>query len=275
MRYAVKVAYDGRRFHGSQIQPGLRTVEGDFLDAAEKLGIVQDRSNFSRASRTDAGVSALGNVFVFESDFRNDAIVPALNSRLRDIRIRGIIPVSEDFNPRWATRRNYRYYLPYTPEFDVGRAKNAASLFRGTHDFSSYTRDRTKTPIIEIEEIMVKEGTLSLGFDNDAAARHDIISFLQIDISAQHFLWNMVRWMVGTIAAAGFGKIGEEGIRSSLGGASLPKAVKPARPDLLLLMDVEYGDAFRMTPLEVGGEDIFPDTAGSLFAPIFCALFGV
>ena len=273
MRYAVKVAYDGRMFHGSQIQPGLRTVEGDFLAAAEGLGIIGDRTTFLRASRTDAGVSALGNVFVFESDFRSDAILPALNSRLRDIWVWGIAPVSGDFNPRWAVRRRYRYYLGYGPEFDVNRAREAAALFRRTHDFSSYTKDRAKNPVIEIEDITVRKGNLSLNLEDEGPA--EMLRFLQIDISARHFLWNMVRWIVGVITAAGFEKIAEEEIRNSLDGAVLPAAVKLARPEPLVLLDVEYGDVFHMTPFEVGAEDIFPESGPNLFASIFTALFGV
>ena len=273
MRYAVKVAYDGRRFHGSQIQPGLRTVEGDFLAAAGKLGIIKNRTTFSRASRTHAGVSALGNVFVFESDFREDAIVPALNSRLRDIWIRGISPVSGDFNPRWAAKRKYRYYLPYGEFFDVRRAKKMASLFLGTHDFSSYTKDRSKTPIIKIEDVIVKEGSLSLGFNGGESK--EILRFLQIDISAQYFLWNMVRWIVGVITAAGLNKIEKQVIRNSLDGSLIPPAVKLACPELLLLTDVEYGDSFRMKPFDVGQKNIFSEQGGNLFMPMFSALFSV
>ncbi len=274
MRYAVKVAYDGRRFHGSQIQPGLRTVEGDFLAAAEKIGIVADRTTFSRASRTDAGVSALSNVFVFESDFRKDAIVPALNSRLRDIWIRGITPVAGDFNPRWAARRKYRYYLPYGRDLSVEKTKIAAGLFCGKHDFSGYTKDNSKNSIIEIEDIMVTEGSLSISFSGKGECK-ELLRFLQIDISAQYFLWNMVRWIVGVIRAAGLDKIEEQAIRNSLDGALLPPTVKLARPDLLVLTEIEYGDDFHMEPFEIGTENIFPESDAGLFKPMFYALLGV
>jgi len=274
MRYAVKVAYDGRRFHGSQIQLGLRTVEGDFLAAAEKIGIITDRTTFSRASRTDAGVSALGNVFVFESDFRRDAIVPALNSRLRDIWIRGISPVTGDFNPRWAARRKYRYYLPYGRDLSVEKAKSAAGLFCGKHDFSGYTKDNSKNSIIEIKDIMVKEGSLSINFSEKGECK-ELLRFLQIDLTAQYFLWNMVRWIVGVITAAGFEKIGEEEIRNSLSGALLSPTVKLARPDLLLLTEIEYGDDFHMESFEFRTENIFQESGTGLFKPMFSALLGV
>ncbi len=239
MRYAARVAYDGRRFHGSQIQPGLRTVEGDFLAAAEKLGIITDRTTFSRASRTDAGVSALGNVFVFSSDFRTNAIIPALNSRLKDIRICNISEVPESFNPRWATMRHYRYYLPYGEGFDMERAEEAISLFRGLHDFSSYTRDRDKNPEIEVSLAAMQEGNLVMRVGNDIS--EEILRFARIDISAPYFLWNMVRWIVGAVEAAGYGRIGVEDIVRSFSGTPLPSEVRIARPDLLLLRGIDYG----------------------------------
>jgi len=249
----VKVAYDGRKFHGSQIQPGLRTVEGDFLSAAEELGIMKSREGFSRASRTDAGVSALGNVFVFDSEFSEEAIPSALNSRLRDIRVRGIAAVSEDFNPRWAKERRYRYYLPYPSGFDVDTAIGAASLFSGEHDFSSYTKDRSRNPVVEIKGIEAKAARLLIDYEDVSGEEREILRFLQIDISADHFLWNMVRWIVGAIEAAGTGKIDTAVIEESLSGKPLPPSVKLARPDFLVLLDVEYGGHPVFS--DVGAED--------------------
>jgi len=278
MRYAVKVAYDGRKFHGSQIQPGLRTVEGDFLEVAERIGIIEDRMTFSRASRTDAGVSALGNIFTFESGFRKEEILPALNSQLRDIWVRGISKAPEDFNPRWAVRRRYRYYLPYAPDFDVEAATVAASLFQGEHDFSSYTRDRGKETIINLEDVRVIPAGISINLRNSGGSEgygiedKELARFLQIDITANHFLWNMVRRIIGAVTAVGSGEMDVKSIKSTLIGSPLPAVVRPAPPELLLLMDIEYREPLPME-YDVEMEALFHEDG--LFSPVFCSILSL
>ena len=70
MRLALKIAYDGRAFHGFARQPALRTVEGEVRLALEKSHLVEDpdAANVRGSSRTDAGVSAIGNVIAFDTD---------------------------------------------------------------------------------------------------------------------------------------------------------------------------------------------------------------
>src|SRR5438309_11911652 len=80
MRVALKIAYDGRAFFGHQRQPDRRTVEGECITALRSAKIMRDPTEafFRSASRTDRGVSAVGNVIAFEASLGPDAVLAAL-----------------------------------------------------------------------------------------------------------------------------------------------------------------------------------------------------
>src|SRR5438552_18238208 len=86
MRVALKIAYDGQRFFGHQRQPDRRTVEGECLAALRSAKILRDprESFFRSASRTDRGVSAVGNVNAFDGALKLDASVEVFNDKVRD-----------------------------------------------------------------------------------------------------------------------------------------------------------------------------------------------
>lgn len=154
-RVKLTVAYDGTDFHGWQLQPGVRTVEGELNRALTLL--LQEEIQVIGASRTDCGVHALCNVAVFDTDTRIPAqkLPYALNVRLpEDVRIRGAREVDADFHPRRCKSRktyeyrilNSRFPLPtkqryshftYVP-LDVERMSRAAAFLVGEHDFASF-----------------------------------------------------------------------------------------------------------------------------------------
>ena len=114
-RVAIKIAYMGAGFCGSQYQPGLRTVVGDVISDLIMVHPKRDMEWFDikPSSRTDAGVNALDNVIAINTDFDdNIVLLRALNSVSKSIFYRGITDVSVDFNPRFANSRVYRYVLP-------------------------------------------------------------------------------------------------------------------------------------------------------------------
>src|SRR5213594_1696121 len=82
-RIAMKIAYDGEAFHGQARQPGLRTVEGETIHALVRTGAIRDArsARFQSASRTDRGVSALGNVVAFDSQRTSTAAVRSFNAK--------------------------------------------------------------------------------------------------------------------------------------------------------------------------------------------------
>ena len=116
-RVAVKIAYLGDGFNGSQIQPsetGLRTVAGEILDKLILVDHVpEDRIDLRFSSRTDSGVSALGNVVAFYTEFKDlGLLLQALNSVSRGVYYTGVAEISDTFNPRMADKRYYRYVTP-------------------------------------------------------------------------------------------------------------------------------------------------------------------
>ena len=122
----ITIAYDGEQFHGWQLQPGLPTIQGAIADAARQ--ITQEKIFLFGASRTDAGVHALGQVGHFKThssltaeDFRR-----ALNALLPpQIRIMAAEEVGPDFHSRWQSlAKTYRYRIfrgRVLPPFENGR----------------------------------------------------------------------------------------------------------------------------------------------------------
>ncbi|MBI5001123.1 MAG: tRNA pseudouridine(38-40) synthase TruA [Euryarchaeota archaeon] len=237
-RYALKVAYDGMAFNGSQRQPEpARTVELDVTKAARELGILGDEDWFVLGSRTDAGVSALGNVGALDTEFDEEALVPALNSQLEEVWAHGMARVSNEFNPRFARSRWYRYLIE-REGLDVKKAEEAARLFSGEHDFTRFsklddTADRSPVRRIDSIEVIDKGG------------------FLAIDVRGESFLWQMVRRIAGAVRKVAAGEVYIDIVKSAL---HRPKeyqgeSIAPLPPEGLWLMDTRYDFDFAPEPL--------------------------
>lgn len=218
-RVKLTVAYDGTDFHGWQLQPGVRTVEGELNRVLGAL--LQEEIQVIGASRTDSGVHALCNVAVFDTDTRIPAgrLPYALNERLpQDVRIRGAQEVDGDFHPRRCkSRKTYEYrilntsfplptkqrysHFTYVP-LDVEKMSRSAAFLVGEHDFASFcaAASTAETTVRRIYELSVeKEG-------------EEIV----IRVSGSGFLYNMVRIIAGTLMEAGRGRIEPEQIKEIL-----------------------------------------------------------
>jgi tRNA pseudouridine38-40 synthase len=236
-RYALKFGYSGRNFHGYQRQPSARTVEGDIIRAMKKVGIIRDfrRAGFSSASRTDAGVSAIGNALAVNTGFRKGEIMPALNANLDGIWFWGIAQVDRDFNPRHAEKRMYRYHLPVDGR-DIPALKRAGRVFVGEHDFSGFCYAvKGKDTVRRVDSVTVSR-------------RGNLIT---IDVEAPNFLWGMVRMIVAAMIKAESGEIGIENIKTALRGGR-KRDFGVALPEHLVLLDVAYGFEFK-TQFLAGG----------------------
>lgn len=217
MRYAIKIAYFGDNFFGSQFQPDRRTVAGEILKALKSFGI---DSKLSFAGRTDAGVHALGQVVAFNSESK---ITPRmLNSELpEDITAWAIAEVSKDFNPRKASSRVYSYVF-YDEKYDLSAIEEAVKLLHGTLDFSNFSKSYKggKRTIYRAE--VQKSG-----------------EFLIFEIEGNAFTWNMVRCI-----ATALKKVGEEKdlnwFRKMLRPEEHRERIQPSPPSGLLLKDVKY-----------------------------------
>ena len=226
-RVMLIVAYDGTEYHGWQVQPNARTIEGELNRCLSEL--LQEDIQVIGASRTDAGVHAKGNIAVFNTDARMPAekISYALNQRLpKDIVIQKSCQVDADFHPRHCdTRKTYSYhiyrgefpmplrtrysYFTYVP-LDVTKMREAAALFLGEHDFKSFCSANTQveSTVRTIEFLDVTEDDQEL----------------VITIRGNGFLYNMVRIIAGTLVDVGRGFLAVEDIPDILKACNRERA---------------------------------------------------
>lgn len=223
-RVAVKVAYTGRGFSGSQIQPGLRTVESEILQALVRTGGGMTAEDFDlrMAGRTDAGVNALGNVASFVTGFDDpERMLDALNAVADGVFFLSWAYVDDDFRPRHAVSRTYRYTIP-SEGLDIERARECASVFVGEHDFIRFCRPDGKPTISSIDSVEV----------TDDGETFDIL------FKANRFLWNMIRRMVPAIVSVASGRSDTDKVRRALDGEDITFGLASAEG--LTLLDVEY-----------------------------------
>jgi len=215
------IEYDGTAYHGWQIQKIKPTIQ--HILEEHILRLTGEKSKVIGASRTDAGVHALGQVAVFrtQSMLEPETIRKALNATLPyDIRIREVSEVDDAFHPRYdALNKSYFYIIAnqrvssaflyrYTwiVQQTLERAfmKKAAHMLIGTHDFSSFqgARSSVKTPVREVFSLSIEDlkriDFMTARFKGD---------FLKIRIEANGFLRHMVRNIVGTLVEIGRGRI--------------------------------------------------------------------
>jgi tRNA pseudouridine38-40 synthase len=228
-RVALKIAYLGTDYYGFQRQPDLTTVEGEILSALEETGVVADvnRCGFGVAGRTDRGVHSLGNVITFltEEEVRINQINGALP---KNIRVLGQAKVPLRFKVRYALNRHYRYLLPLVPADvypDLNKMIEAAELFRGTHDFTNFSKKSDRNPVRTIDDIKVKKGA----------------DLIQVDVVGESFLWNMVRKIVSVLLTVGRGELPVE-IINEFFNPEKDFCIVPMPPEGLILMDITYFD---------------------------------
>lgn len=220
-RYAVKLAYDGSRFHGSQAQPEpIRTVQGEMALAMRKLGTDEPLLRF--AGRTDAGVSARGNVVAMETDFPREKLLQALTRNMEDAWAWAIADIDRGFDPRLARERSYRYHL--RSPLDATVLRDALLPFVGRHDFTGFCKlEAGRDPVRHVTDVRVRR---------DGA-------YLVVDVAGESFLWNQVRRMVEAGRRVAAGELASDIIPRTL-EAGKPADLGTARPEGLVLMDVEY-----------------------------------
>lgn len=225
-RIALRIAYDGSSFNGFQSLPGKKTVEGRLIAVLAKIKAIKDRrrSNFRSSSRTDKGVSALGNIVSIDTDFSPDRLPRAINSQDEDIWCTGIAILPDDFNVRRARSRTYGCYLQYEGQ-KIEVMRKASRQFLGRHDFSRYARMDGRNPEREIKRIEIGK----------------VNGFIELIVEGDSFLWNQVRRMVWVLDQVGRSDIDPESIA--------PERFRIRRVGLvpaehLLLLSVDIGKRF-------------------------------
>lgn len=242
-RYKVILAYDGTAFKGMQRQRSARSVQGELETALRKLG--WDGKSTWHAGRTDAGVHASGQVVAFDFDWGHDeeALLNALNATLpQDMAARSVSVAAAEFQPRYdAKARRYRYQVFCQPQRDPFRERYAwrvwpavemkamqaaAKTLIGTHDFKAFGAPMTKDGPT-VRQVMSAEWS---------QAGEDAFVF---EVSANAFLYHMVRRMVGLQVRVGQGLAASGEVAAALDGRSeLVQYLAPACG--LTLVAVEY-----------------------------------
>ena len=231
-KIALKVAYDGAGFSGSQIQVRERTVEGEMLRALTELDLIDDAASadVSSSGRTDAGVHSTGQVITFNTNNPQLAIPRVINSRLpRDMWAWAYAVVPDDFDCRRnAIGRRYRYYLA-GENYDISLIREAAKLFLGEHDFYNFAKKDPKK-----EQTTVR-----------TVSRLDIRvsgNLIRIDIEANAYLWHMIRKIVRALILIGNGLRPIEWIGDMLRPDTFEEGIEPAPAYGLTYLEVLYGD---------------------------------
>ncbi|MHC1629503.1 MAG: tRNA pseudouridine(38-40) synthase TruA [Methanoculleaceae archaeon] len=240
MRIAFRLGYIGDNFAGSQIQPDLRTVEGEFIGACRRAGLFGDwrEARLLFAGRTDRGVHARWQVAAFDTD-RPDLAVRVLNRLLPpDLWCSGWAEVDHRFHPRHdAVSRTYRYYFSGRG-LDTGVMARAARSFEGLHDFTRFSRPQDRSPVRTVYEARV---------DQDG-------SMWYLEVTADGFLWNMVRRMTYMLMEIGRGREDEEAVRRYLQEEG--DGVPAAPPTGLVLWYIRYDPPVDFIPLDRSGKSL-------------------
>lgn len=212
-RYFLHLAYAGTEFHGWQRQPNASSVQQTIEDCLSTM--LRRQVEITGAGRTDTGVHAseMYAHFDAEEDVETDAFLRSLNNMVgHDIAIKGILPVRPDAHARFdAVSRTYQYHVtfekdPFKYEYahrmreiqDIDAMNVAAARLLETSDFTSFAKlhSDAKTNICRVSHAM---------WTHDEGS--DSITF---EITADRFLRNMVRAIVGTLIEVGTGKRGLE-----------------------------------------------------------------
>lgn len=263
-RTALKIGYIGTNFHGFQRQPNLRTVEEELIYHLRKLNYIDDlkKSRFRIAGRTDAGVHSLGNVISFQSE--KEVRVNEINNSLPDdIQILASAPVRYAFKPRYAQMRQYRYML--FQDLDIDKLNECAELFKGTHNFTNFTKRFQKITVRSIDDIKITKVNFTDYHKRDFPNLHETLSPIFVDIYGESFLWNMVRKMMRVFVDVAIGKMDLDEVERLLNPKEdEPRAyIKVMEPDYLILMDIQY-DGVKFNHDNYACERFRRDLVGSL-----------
>lgn len=215
--YVLLLSYVGTHFHGWQIQPNLRTVQGVLKEILQRL--FKEDIKLVGCCRTDAGVHAKEFVanFSAQREIKPGQVLKALNSMLpQDIGIKKAW-IQEGFNARYSVKgKVYLYRIlnshsrdPFLEPFvwripkqlDFSIMSETSKLFLGKRDFSAFAKvEEKKNTLIELEDVKLSK----------------LEDLIEIRMRAKSFLRYMVRRIVGSLVQLGLGKISQEDIQSYL-----------------------------------------------------------
>lgn len=274
----LTIAYDGTDYYGWQIQPDLPTVQGEIEKALHR--VTGKEIHINGTGRTDRGVHAYGQCATFRigDGIPTERIAYALNNSLPGgIRIVRAEEKPEGFHARFdAKGKTYRYRLLLTDRerkdaaaltaggvqqsgrqvlflrnyvyqvkqpLDLAAMRKAAAAMEGTHDFACFQAaggEERETTVRTVYRVELTERFLEEGFFPEEEGAH----VLDIDVTGDGFLYNMVRIMAGTLVDVGSGRIGAADVPAIIESADREKAGHTAPPQGLYLMRVYFEEDF-------------------------------
>lgn len=251
MRFKLVIEYAGTRYSGWQIQKNARTVQGE-IDRAVREASGRGDFELYGSGRTDAGVHALGQVahLDVQTSLPAEELAAAVNDRLpADINILGAERVPHRFHARHdAVGRSYLYQIarrrtafakPYVwwvkEDLDLARMRQACATFEGMHDFRAFT------------DADPEEASTAVLVDRAQIDQSDDLVLVRIEGS--HFLWKMVRRMVGVLVETGRARLAADEVAPLLRSASPLPARVTAPASGLFLERVFYAGDRRDYPL--------------------------
>ncbi|MBC8625622.1 tRNA pseudouridine(38-40) synthase TruA [Alloprevotella sp. Lung230] len=242
MRYFITFSYDGTCYHGWQVQPNAATVQERLNDALSKL--LPTPTECVGAGRTDTGVHASKMVAHFDTEqsldveqfaFRLNRILP------EDIAVDGVKQVDDDLHARFSAilrtyhyfvytkknpyRRHYAHRLTFVPNYEL--MNQAAALLLDAEDFTSFSKlnNDQKTNICDVQHarwVQIEE------------------DYWRFEITANRFLRNMVRAVVGTLLEVGRGRMSIDEFRKVIAAQNRCSAGESVAANALFLVDVQY-----------------------------------
>jgi tRNA pseudouridine38-40 synthase len=246
VKYKITIEYDGTSYRGWQTQMNAKSVQDTVIQAAEKL--FGEKVELQGAGRTDAGVHALGQVAHVgtKKTMPPRKIMEGLNDLLpSNINILDVEEVPVSFHARhYATARSYLYIISkhrtafgkryvwwVRDALDIEKMRAVCALFEGFHDFSSF-----------VDKRLDKDASTKVKLDSvDISEAGDLII---LRVVGSHFLWKMVRRMIGIIVEVGRGNLTYRDVKKMIEQPSDLPAKHTAPPSGLFLERVFYeGDA--------------------------------
>jgi tRNA pseudouridine38-40 synthase len=249
---AFAVGYLGDSFHGSQVQPDVRTVQGDLEAALAARGITAtETARIRMSSRTDAGVHARMNVGCCElpasvwADIEEGGFIRVMNDGLDESVVWAAMEVEPGWNPRPALRRTYRYRLEALRGWDSKRSEeeldSVLSLFIGEHDFTAFARiEEGRSPVRCVESCQSwSEAGRLVGFE----------------IAAESFLWNQVRRISWAVVRVLAGDLSAAAVSEALAAGEARTDLGVAAARWLTLWSIDHAElAFDSDAVDAGDQ---------------------
>ncbi|MBR5624685.1 tRNA pseudouridine(38-40) synthase TruA [bacterium] len=242
--WKLTVGYDGTRFCGWQIQPGVRTVQGELEAALKRL--LRENVTITAASRTDSGVHALGQTVNFSTakDIPPEKLLRALNTYTPDdVTVSKIEAVDKDFHSTFSSCGKHYRYTVWTGEADDVMTRNFHLLLRRNLDMdamreaAAFFIGEKEYKGLQVKSGKPEEATVRKVTAVEVAREGDKLT---IDIWGKGFMYKQVRSMAGLLLAVGEGRVKPNETEGLMSGRSGVRKTEVAPPQGLCLVKVYY-----------------------------------